>query len=125
MTIATRPPAGARDRAGRSDARLVLSTVAVAVLGFAVLVVLPYAVVDFAPPAGLDWLWSLGGPLALVLAPTAAGLAGCASCVALWRRGDLDATTRRLHLVALVSVATFAVFLASDAGQSVIDWWQD
>ena len=125
MTITTRAPNGADDHAGRSDARLALSTVTVAILGFAVLVVLPYAVDDFAPPAGLDSLWSLGGPLALVLGPTAAGLAGFASCVALLRRGDLNERTRRLHLVVVVAVAAFAVFLASHAGQSVIGWWQD
>lgn len=89
------------------------------------LVVLPSVVDDFAPPAGLDVLWSLGGALALVLAPTAAGLAGFASCVALWRRGDLDDTTRRLHLIVLVAVAAFATFLASPAGRSTIGWWQD
>jgi len=125
MTTTPGPPNGVVDRAGRSDARLALSTVAAAVLGFSVLVVLPYAVNDFAPPAGLDVLWSLGGQLALVLAPPAAGLAGFASCVALWRRGDLDDTTRRLHLVVLVAVATFAVFLASHPGQSAIGWWRD
>jgi hypothetical protein len=70
-------------------------------------------------------LWSVGGPLALVLAPLAAGLAGAASLVALWRRDDLDPRTRRLHLVVLVAVTTFAVFLASRPGQSAIDWWQD
>jgi hypothetical protein len=96
-----------------------------ATVGFTVLVVLPYAVKDFAPPAGLDVLWSLGGPLALVLAPLAIGLAGLASWTSLWRRGDLDATTRRLHLVVLVAVAAFAAFLASHAGQSIIRWWQD
>lgn len=124
MAITTRPP-NLADHAGRSDARLALSTVAAAVLGFAMLVVLPYAVEDFAPPAGLDVLWSVGGSLALVLAPTAAGLAALASCVALWRRGDLDATTRRLHLVVLVTVVAFAAFLASHVGQSIIGWWQD
>jgi hypothetical protein len=61
----------------------------------------------------------------VVLAPTAAGIAGFASLVALWRRGDLSDTTRRLHLVVVVAVATFAVFLASGPGQSVIGWWQD
>jgi hypothetical protein len=124
MTTTPRP-SGVGDHEGRSDARLALSVVAVAVVGFAVLVVLPYTVNDFTPPGGLDWLWRLGGPLASVLAPFAAGLAGFASWVALWRRGDLDETTRRLHLVVLVAVATFAVFLASDAGQSAISWWQD
>jgi hypothetical protein len=102
-----------------------LGTVTAAAVGFAVLVVLPYAVNDFAPPASLDMLWRLGGPLALVLAPVAAGLAGFASWLALWRRGDLDETTRRLHLTVLVAVATFAVFLVSHAGQSAIRWWQD
>ncbi len=125
MTVTTRPPNGAGDHARRSDARLALSTVAVAVVGFGMLVVLPYAVDDFVPPAGLDLLWSLGGSLALVLAPTAAGLAALTSSVALWRRGDLDETSRRLHQVVLVAVATFAVFLASRTGQSVIGWWQD
>jgi hypothetical protein len=99
--------------------------VVVAVLGFAALVVLPWAVDDFAPPAGLDLLWGLGGSLALVLAPTAAGLAGFASCVALWRDRDLDETTRRLHLVVLVAVVMFGMFLTSHAGQSAIGWWQD
>ena len=76
MTTTPGPPNGVVDHAGRSDARLALSAVAAAVVGFAVLVVLPYAVNDFAAPAGLDVLWSLGGQLALVLAPPAAGLAG-------------------------------------------------
>jgi len=125
MRTTPRPPNDVVDHARRSDARLALSTVAASVVGFAVLVVLPYAVNDFAPPAGLDILWSLGGPLALVLAPIAAGLAGFASGVALWRHGDLHDTTRRLHLVVLVAVATFAVFLASHPGQSAISWWQD
>jgi hypothetical protein len=125
MTTTPRPRNGVLDHSRRSDARLALSTVAAAVAGFAVLVVLPYAVHDFAPPAGLDVLWSLGGQLALVLAPLAAGLAGFASWVALWRRGDLDEVTRRVHLVVLVAVATFAVFLASDPGQAAIGWWQD
>ena len=89
------------------------------------LVVLPYAVPDFAPPAGFDVLWSIGGALALVLAPLAAGLAGLASLVALWLREDLDPRTRRLHLVVLAAVATFAVFLVSRPGQSAIGWWQD
>ena len=125
MTPTHRPPDGVGDHLGKSDARLALSTVAAAVVGFAGLVVLPYALDDFAAPTGLDMLWSLGGPLALVLAPFAAGLAGFASCVALWRRSDLGETTRRLHLVVLVAVAVFAVFLASHTGQSAIGWWQD
>ena len=125
MTTTSRTPSGVVDRARRSDARLALGVVTTAVVGFAVLVVVPSAVDDFAPPAGLDTLWSLGGSLALVLAPFAAGLAGCASSVALWRRGDSDDTTRRLHLVVLVVVAAFAVFLASRPGQSAIAWWQD
>ncbi len=125
MTTTPRPPNESGVDAGRSDARLALSAVAAAVVGFAVLVVLPYTVHDFAPPVGLDMLWSLGGQLALVLAPSAAGLAGFASGVALWRRGDLEETTRRLHLVVMVAVATFAVFLASHTGQSAIGWWQE
>jgi hypothetical protein len=121
----TRLPNDVVNDASRSDARLAITTVVAALVGFAVLVVLPYAVRNFAPPAGFDMLWSVGGPLALVLAPLAAGLAGAASLVALWRRDDLDPRTRRLHLVVLVAVATFAVFLASRPGQSAIDWWQD
>jgi hypothetical protein len=61
----------------------------------------------------------------LVLAPFATGLAGFASWLALWRRGDLDEATRRLHLLVLVAVAAFAVLLVSPAGQSAIRWWQD
>jgi hypothetical protein len=125
VRITPQPPNHVVDHARRSDARLTLSTVATAVVAFAVLVVLPYVSNDFAPPAGLDILWRLGGPLALVLAPIAAGLAGIASWVALWHRGDLDVTTRRLHLGVLVAVAMFAVLLASDVGQSAIHWWQD
>lgn len=104
---------------------MALGVVTTAVAGFAVLVVVPYAVDDFAPPAGLDMLWSLGGSLALVLAPFAAGLAGFASWVSLWRRGGPGDATRRLHLVVLFVVAAFAVFLASRPGQSAIGWWQD
>jgi hypothetical protein len=125
MPTTSRPQTGVVDHAGRSDARLALGVVAAAVVGFAVLVVVPSAVSDFEPPAGMDILWSLGGPLVLVLAPLAAGLAGFASAVALWRRGDLSDTTRRLHLVVLAAVAAFAVFLASHPGQSAIGWWQD
>ena len=121
----TRLTRGDVNDAIRSDARLALSTVVAALVGFAVLVVLTYAVQSFAPPAGFDMLWSIGGPLALVLAPLVAGLAGLASLVALWLREDLDPRTRRLHLVVLAAVATFAVFLASRPGQSAIGWWQD
>lgn len=112
------------DHAARSDVRLAVGVVAVALMGFAVLVVLPSAVTDFTAPAGTDALWSLGGSLTLVLAPVAAGLAGLASVVALWRRDDLGDTTRRLHLVVLLAVAAFAVFLASPAGRSAIAWWR-
>ena len=70
-------------------------------------------------------VWRVGGPLALVLAPTAAGLAGFVSLVALWLRRDRDDTTRRMHLVVLVTVAAFVAFLASHAGQSALGWWQD
>lgn len=125
MRTTHRPPNRVWDHAGRSDARLAFGTVTAAVVAFAVLVVLPYAVNDFAPPAGLDILWSLGGPLVLVLAPWVAGVAGVASWLALWRRGDLDQATRRLHLVVLVAVAAFALFLVSHSGQSAIRWWQD
>lgn len=121
----SRPAADVVHPSGRADARLALSTVAVAVVGFVVLVLLPSAIADFVPPAGMDVLWRVGGPLALVLAPTAAGLAGCASWVALWGRGDLDDRTRRLHLVVLLSVAAFIAFLASHTGQSALGWWQD
>ena len=71
MTTTPGSPNGVVDRAGRSDARLALSTVAAAVLGFAVLVVLPYAVDDFARARGpgravepwrAAWLWSSPRP---------------------------------------------------------------
>jgi hypothetical protein len=125
MPMLTRPTRSAVDRSRRSDARLAVSTVGTAVVGFVMLVLVPYAVTDFAPPAGLDVLWGVGGPLALVLAPIAAALAGTASWVALWRRGDLDDTTRRLHLMAIVTAATFGAFLVSHRGQAVLTWWQD
>lgn len=125
MATTPRVPTVVIDRAARSDARLALGVVATAVAGFAVLVVLPSAVDDFRPPAGTDALWSLVGFLTLVLAPVAAGLAGFTSCVALWRRGDAGDATRRLHLMVLVAVAAFAVFLASPPGRSALDWWQD
>lgn len=125
MRTASQAPIGVVDGARRSEARRALVAVATAVVAFAVLVVLPYAVDDFSPPAGIEVLWSLGGPLTLVLAPLAAGFAGFASWVALWRRGDLGDAARRLHLVVLVTVASFAVFLTSQPGQSVIGWWQD
>ena len=110
---------------GRSDARLALGTVVAAVAAFVLLVLLPVAVTDFAPPAGTDVVWRLGGPLALVLGPTAAGLAGLVSWVSLWARGDLDDTTRRLHLLVLVAVATFAALVASPTGRAAFAWWQD
>lgn len=125
MRTTPSPPNRVGNHAGRSDARLALVTVTAAVVGFAGLVVLPYAVNDFTAPAGLDILWRLGGPLVLVLAPFAAGRAGSASWLALWRRGELDQATRRLHLGVLVAVAAFAGFLVSHAGQSAIRWWQD
>lgn len=121
----TSPTGVAVDHALRSDARLAATTVAAAVVGFTVLVLLPYAVADFAPPAGADVLWRVGGPLAVVLAPLAAGLAAASSLLALWRGGDLDSTTRRLHLTVLVTVAVFAALLASPSGQAAFTWWQD
>lgn len=124
MATTTRAPKGVVDLPARSDARLAPGTVVAVVLAFAVLVVLP-TVVDAAPPPGLDLLWAVGGPLTFVLAPLGAGLAGAASLVTLWRRGDLDGTTRRMHLVALLGAAASAAFLGSSPGQAAITWWQD
>jgi hypothetical protein len=125
MTRTTRPARGVVDQARRSDARLAIGTAATAGIGFAVLVLLPPAVADFAPPPGVDILWRVGGPLAVVLSPLAAGLAAAASWLALWRGGDLDDTTRRLHLTVLATVALFAAFLASPSGQAALGWWQE
>lgn len=125
MRLTTRTPSAVVATSGRSDARLALGTVVAAAAGFALLVLLPSAVTDFAPPAGTDVVWRLGGPLVLVLGPTAAGLAGLVSWVSLWARGDLDDTTRRLHLVVLFAVATFAALIASTTGQAAFAWWQD
>lgn len=119
------PTRVAVDRAERSDARLAVTTVATAVVGFAVLVLLPYAVAGFTPPAGTDVLWRVGGPLAVVLAPLTGGLAAASSLVTLWRGSRLDDTTRRLHLTVLVTVALFAALLASPFGQAALSWWQD
>ncbi|CUR60201.1 membrane hypothetical protein [metagenome] len=119
------PRGVAVDHALRSDALLAVATVATAVVGFAALVLLPYAVAGFIPPAGADVLWRVGGPLAVVLAPLTAGLAAASSLLALWRGDDLDSTTRRLHLTVLVTVAVFAALLASSFGQAAFGWWQD
>ena len=62
---------------------------------------------------------------AMLLAPLAVGLAGAASLVTLWRRGDLDATTRRMHLVAMLGAAALAAFLSSQQGRAAIAWWRD
>ncbi len=125
MDTTTPPTKGVVGETARSDARLAICAVTAAVVGFVVLVLLPYAVTDFAPPAGSDILWRVGGPLAVVLSPLAAGLAGAASWWALWRHGDLDDTSRRLHLAVLVVVATFVAVLVSGPGQAALDWWQD
>ncbi|KQV73413.1 hypothetical protein ASC64_18395 [Nocardioides sp. Root122] len=119
------PTRAAVDRAATSDARLAVTIVVAAVIGFVALVVLPYAVTGFAPPAGTDVLWRVGGPLAVVLAPLGAGLAAAASLLALLRDGGPGGTTRHLHVAVLVTAATFAAFLVSPAGQSVLGWWQD
>jgi hypothetical protein len=109
----------------RSDVRLATGTAVGAVAAFLLLVVLPSAVTTFTPPPGLEVVWALGGPLTLVLAPVAAGVAGLTSLLALWRSGPLDITTRRLHVVVVVTVAGFAAFLVSGPGQAAIGWWQD
>ncbi len=108
----------------RADARLAVGAVAAAVVGFAVLVVLPYALAGSTPPPGVDVLWRVGGPLAVVLGPVTVGLAAVASSWALLR-GGLDVPARRLHLAALVAALAFVAFLASDAGRSVLTWWRD
>ncbi len=113
------------DPVRKSDARVALGTVAAAVVGFAVLVLLPYAVPGFAPPPGTDVLWRAGGPLAVVLCPAAVGLAGAASTLSLLRGQRMDDTTRRLHLAAVVGALAFVAFLLSPPGQSVLDWWRD
>ena len=107
MESSSPPTRAAVDRAATSDARLAVITVATAVVGLSALVVLPDAVAGVAPPAGTDVLWRVGGPLTVVLAPLAAGLAAASILMALWRGDDPDRSTRRLHVAVLVMVATF------------------
>jgi hypothetical protein len=96
------------------------------VAAFAVFVVVPPSVDDFAPPAGLDGVWALGGLLTIVLGPVAAGLCAFFSLSALWTHRDaMPASSRRLHLVTLVLVAAVWVGFLSGWGSSVVAWWLD
>jgi hypothetical protein len=124
MAMTSRPLGGV-DRDARSDARLGLGAVVAAAAGFVLFVLLPYGTGTFDPPAGLDILWRVGGPLNLVLAPVAAGCAGVRSSWVLWAHRDLDDATRRTHLIVLVLVVAFIALLASPPGRAAAAWWQD
>ena len=114
-----------RDRAG-GDARLTVGVAAGCVVAFVVFVVLPYRFAGFAPPAGVDAVWAVGGLLTIVLGPVVAGLAGYVSLAALWVDGDvLSTTARRLHLVTLLLVAAVWVGLVSNGGSAMMAWWLD
>jgi hypothetical protein len=115
------------EAAGRTgDARLTVGVAAACVAAFLVFVVVPYRVVGFEPPAGVDALWAVGGLLTIVLGPVAAGLAGFVSLAALWTQRDApSATTRRLHVVTLLLVAVVWVALLSDGGSAMVAWWLD
>ena len=103
-----------RDEEAASDARLAFGVAAACATGLSAFVLLPFTAGEDWLPPGLDLLWMLAGVLVVVLGPLAAGLAGWASLVALWSRGDvLPTRARRLHLLTLLLVATYAVGLAA------------
>ena len=115
-----------RDTRATSDARLGLGVAAACVIWFGVFAVLPVLAPDLPLPTGLDAVWALGGMLALVLAPVAAGLAAYASVRALWLGGDaLTPGPRRLHLLTLALVAALFLVLVSAWGSGIVSWWQD
>ena len=96
------------------------------VAAFAVFVVIPPSVAGFAPPPGVDAVWTMGGLLTIVLGPVVAGLSGCVSLAALWMHGGvLSALSRRLHLATLLMVAAVWLGLVSTWGSDVVSWWLD
>ena len=115
----------ARDQAA-SDARLAVGVAAGCATGLLAFGLLPYAAGEEWRPPGLDLVWMLGGVAVLLLGPLAAGLAGWASLVALWARGDvLPTRVRRTHLVTLVLVAAYAAGLAAAWSAGVFAWFSD
>jgi hypothetical protein len=108
------------------DARLTVQVAAACVAAFAVFVVLPASVAEFALPPGLDAVWLVGGLLTIVLGPVVSGLCGFASMGALWMHGAvLSTTARRLHLVTLLLVAAVWLWFVSTWGSGVTSWWLD
>ena len=108
------------------DARLTVQVAAACVAAFAVFVVVPASVAGFAPPAGLDGVWMVGGLLTIVLGPVVAGLCAFASLGTLWLHGQvLSADARRLHLVTLLLVAAVWLGFVSTWGSGVMSWWLD
>jgi len=106
------------------DARLTLVVSAACVAAFGIFVVLPASVAGFAPPAGLDAVWVIGGLLTIVLGPVVAGLCGYVSLAALWTHGDVvSAATRRVHLVTLLLVAAVWLGFVSAWGSGIVSWW--
>jgi len=108
-----------------SDARLALGVAAFCAIGLPTFVLLPFTAGEEWLPPGVDLLWMLAGVFVVVLGPLAAGLAGWASLVALWTRGDVLATRmRQLHLLTLLLVATYAAGLAAAWSAGVFVWFR-
>lgn len=106
-----------------AEARIVLGIVVACTVGFGVFVMLPYYAGDSWVPVGIGPLWMLGMIFSIVLAPVAAGLAGYASFVALWLRGDTLATSsRRMYLISLLVALSFLALFATWGGQALQGW---
>lgn len=98
------------------DARLALVVAAGCVVALAAFVV--------APAFGV--LGALGAVATVFLAPVAAGLAGYASFVALWRHAErMTSGSRHLHLLTLLVVAAFFVALTVAWQSGTLAWLGD
>jgi len=122
MTVST----VVREEQAASDARLAFGVAAACATGLPTFVFLPFIAGEEWLPPGVDVLWMLAGVLVVVLGPLAAGLAGWTSLVTWWARGDVLATrVRRLHLLTLLLVATYAVGLAASWSAGVFVWFSE
>jgi hypothetical protein len=108
------------DGRATADACLASGITLVCAIASSAFVLWPDHVGELLSDVGAEALVPLGLVFSVVLGPVAAGLAGIASCVALWRDRDaLPASARRLYLLTIVVAPLVLVLLLTVGARTV------